>query len=213
MFDVNQPATLHALNRWWSEFRTCAPLADEEFCLVVVINKTELISDSDNATTTMEEDALRLIDELVLSSDMRSTSRASGQGIILLDETSSRSGASPVRRRRRASSQLQLRDAHGGMLGSTHTRASPPSNPPHPPCPMAHAEPFESALSSPLSRSRSPSSSSPLLHVYKRPRTTRRRSVSSLTISVSTLPMITGCAIRYGASPSTSHATLSHRED
>jgi hypothetical protein len=126
MFDANQPATLHALNRWWSEFRTCAPLADEEFCLVVVINKTELISDSDNATTTMEEDALRLIDELVLSSDMRSTGRSpatpvdvrerlpshvvsgsddeeytsQSEGIILLDETSSRSGASPGRRRR-----------------------------------------------------------------------------------------------------------------
>ncbi|KAI0249464.1 small GTPase superfamily, partial [Lactifluus subvellereus] len=45
MFDVNQPATLHALTRWWSEFRACAPLADEdmeEYCLVVVGNKTDL---------------------------------------------------------------------------------------------------------------------------------------------------------------------------
>ncbi|KAH9955712.1 hypothetical protein BGW80DRAFT_1500780 [Lactifluus volemus] len=119
MFDVNQPATLHALTRWWSEFRTCAPLADEdmeEYCLVV------LISDSDNATTTMEEDALRLIDELIPPSDTRSTSssgNASGrerlvtlsrrqwirqrrivrayisEGIILLDETSFYSGWHP----------------------------------------------------------------------------------------------------------------------
>ncbi|KAH9959501.1 hypothetical protein BGW80DRAFT_1183555 [Lactifluus volemus] len=25
--DVNNPAALHALTRWWSEFRTCVPLA------------------------------------------------------------------------------------------------------------------------------------------------------------------------------------------
>jgi hypothetical protein len=72
-----------------------------------------------------------------------------------------------------------------------------------------HAEPFESALSSPLSCSRSPSSSSPLLQVYKRPRTTRRRLVSSLTISISTTPTITVSAKRHGTSPCTSHATLS----
>jgi Ras-related protein Rab-7A len=30
MFDVNQPATLHSLTRWWSKFRACPPLADED---------------------------------------------------------------------------------------------------------------------------------------------------------------------------------------
>jgi hypothetical protein len=43
---------------------------------VVVGNQTDLISDLDNATTTMKEDALRLIDELVPPSDMLSTSRS-----------------------------------------------------------------------------------------------------------------------------------------
>jgi hypothetical protein len=62
--------------------------------------------------------------------------------------------------------QLQFRDArrHARL---EPTQASPPFKPPHPPFPMnAHAEPFESALSSPLSRSRSPSSS-PCLHAHK----------------------------------------------
>jgi Ras-related protein Rab-7A len=78
MFDVNQPTTLHALTRWWSEFRACAPLADEDmegYCLVVVGNKTDLISSSDNATVS-EEDALRFIDELVPPSETRSSSPA-----------------------------------------------------------------------------------------------------------------------------------------
>ncbi|KAH9964078.1 hypothetical protein BGW80DRAFT_1563409 [Lactifluus volemus] len=50
----------------------------EEYSIMTVGNKTDLISDSDNATTTalMDEDALRLIDELVPSSDTRSTSRS-----------------------------------------------------------------------------------------------------------------------------------------
>ncbi|KAH9964032.1 hypothetical protein BGW80DRAFT_1541699 [Lactifluus volemus] len=61
----------------------------------------------------------------------------------------------------RANSQLSFA-AHGGTLGSAHTQASPPSPLPLPPFQMgAHAEPFESAHSSPLSRSRSPLSSSP----------------------------------------------------
>jgi Ras family len=41
--DVNNPAALHALTRWWSEFRTWAPLANEdmeESCLVVVRRST-----------------------------------------------------------------------------------------------------------------------------------------------------------------------------
>ncbi|KAH9963601.1 small GTPase superfamily, partial [Russula dissimulans] len=46
IFDVNQPETLRALGRWWSEFCTHAPLSDEEmeeYCLVVVGNKTDLV--------------------------------------------------------------------------------------------------------------------------------------------------------------------------
>ncbi|KAH9964059.1 hypothetical protein BGW80DRAFT_817000 [Lactifluus volemus] len=69
---------------------------------------------------------------------------------------------------------------HGGTLGSTHIWASPPSKPPYPPFPMAPTSNHSNPRSPPrFSRSCSPSSSSPLLHAHKRPRTTRRRSLSS----------------------------------
>ncbi|KAH9964072.1 hypothetical protein BGW80DRAFT_1462947 [Lactifluus volemus] len=66
-------------------------------------------------------------------------------------------------------SQLQLRDAR------RHARLNPPTGFTsfQPPASSfsddTHAEPFESALSSPLSRSRSPSSSSPLFTFIKDP--------------------------------------------
>ena len=264
MFDVNQPATLHALTRWWSEFRACAPLADEdmeEYCLVVVGNKTDLISGSDNATT--EGDALRLIYELVPPSDTRSSSPATpvderdwlparvvngsddeemcvhtngnlnpdtsqSEDIILLDETAGPAAVGPhatpdanggpeaddmdtsvptimipprtssidlgSHHHKRPSkshsrnSQLSFA-AHGGTLGSTHTGFTSFHTPASSFSDGTHAEPFESALSSPLSHSRSPSSSSPLLRAHNRSRTTRRR--SSSTISISTAPTIT----------------------
>ncbi|KAH9964779.1 P-loop containing nucleoside triphosphate hydrolase protein [Lactifluus volemus] len=263
MFDVNKPATLHALTRWWSEFRTCAPLADEdmeEYCLVVVGNKTDLISGSDNATT--EEDALRLIDELVPPSDTRSTSSPAtpvderdwlptrvvngsdddemcvhtngnlnpdttqSEDIILLDETST-AHATPdtdgdpevdtdtsvptimipprtssidltshhhkrTSKSHSRNSQLSFAAAHGGTLGSTHTGFTSFHTPASSFSDGAHAEPFQSALSSPLSRSRSPSSSSPLIHAHNnRSHTTRRCSLSPSTISISTAPTIT----------------------
>ncbi|EJF56138.1 hypothetical protein DICSQDRAFT_39552, partial [Dichomitus squalens LYAD-421 SS1] len=45
MFDVNQPHTLGALTKWWDDFRDKAPVSDErveEFCCVVVGNKTDI---------------------------------------------------------------------------------------------------------------------------------------------------------------------------
>jgi Ras-related protein Rab-7A len=76
--------------------------------------------------------------------------------------------------------------------GSTHTGFTSFHTPASSFSDGAHSEPFESALSSPLSRSRSPSSS-PLLHAYNnRSRTTTRgRSLSSSTISISTAPTTT----------------------
>lgn len=76
MFDVNRPATLHALTRWWSEFRAHAPLPDkdmEDYCLVVVGNKTDLAR-SPEAVAVPEGTALRFIDELVPPSESRSSS-------------------------------------------------------------------------------------------------------------------------------------------
>ncbi|GLB45104.1 putative ras of Complex, Roc, domain of DAPkinase [Lyophyllum shimeji] len=46
MFDVNTPETMTALTKWWAEFRERAPLADEDvedYCCVVVGNKTDLV--------------------------------------------------------------------------------------------------------------------------------------------------------------------------
>ncbi|THU98982.1 ras-domain-containing protein [Dendrothele bispora CBS 962.96] len=45
MFDVNTPETMEALTKWWEQFKTHAPLSDEEmgdFCCVVVGNKLDL---------------------------------------------------------------------------------------------------------------------------------------------------------------------------
>jgi hypothetical protein len=80
------------------------------------------------------------------------------------------------------------------------TRASPPSTLPLPPFPMM-APIFESALSSPLSRSRSPSSS-PCQHASE-----------TLALVMDDIDIHRtydhACAIRHGASPSTRHATSS----
>ncbi|TBU22206.1 P-loop containing nucleoside triphosphate hydrolase protein [Dichomitus squalens] len=49
MFDVNQPHTLGALTKWWNDFRDKAPVSDErveEFCCVVVGNKTDIAQGS-----------------------------------------------------------------------------------------------------------------------------------------------------------------------
>jgi hypothetical protein len=67
IFDANQPGTLRALNRWWSEFCACGPLSDEEmgeYCLVVVGNKTDL-APSSTASALSEGAALDFINELV----------------------------------------------------------------------------------------------------------------------------------------------------
>ncbi|KAG2339947.1 hypothetical protein BDR05DRAFT_840082, partial [Suillus weaverae] len=44
MFDVSAPETMHALTKWWEEFKHRAPVSDEEvnnFCCVVVGNKMD----------------------------------------------------------------------------------------------------------------------------------------------------------------------------
>ena len=78
IFDVNQPATLRALDHWWSEFCACAPLGDDEtedHCLVVVGNKTDLVSGSEDRAVS-EEAALDFIDQLVPPSGSPSSSLA-----------------------------------------------------------------------------------------------------------------------------------------
>ncbi|KAH9952597.1 hypothetical protein BGW80DRAFT_1469556 [Lactifluus volemus] len=199
----------------------------------------------------MEEDALRLFDELVPPSDMRSTSRSPATPVNERDCTYERkfeSGynisvrwyhfswaipapaavgphATPdaadgdseadmdtsvpthhdptpyiLDRPRFASPQTRIQIPLAQLLTSASrrtavcsarpTRASPPSLP-LPPFPMAPTPSRHSNLRSPPhSRVLAPLRPPPLLHVYKRPRTTRRRLVSSLTISISTAPTI-----------------------
>lgn len=78
MFDVNQPETLNGLKKWWEEFRERAPVHDEgleDYCCVVVGNKTDLINPTapGPAPIVSETQALRFLDDLVpLSSPLSS---------------------------------------------------------------------------------------------------------------------------------------------
>ncbi|KDQ51390.1 hypothetical protein JAAARDRAFT_73684 [Jaapia argillacea MUCL 33604] len=66
MFDVNQPQTLEALIKWWTEFKDKAPLLDEEaedYCCIIVGNKVDLADGSMPAV--LEMDALRFVDKLI----------------------------------------------------------------------------------------------------------------------------------------------------
>lgn len=72
MFDVNQPETLTALKKWWQEFRERAPLYDEDledYCCVVIGNKTDLVNSKALGSTSVVSEAqvLHFLDELVPS--------------------------------------------------------------------------------------------------------------------------------------------------
>jgi Ras-related protein Rab-7A len=64
IFDVTSPESMHALKKWWNDFREKAPVEDDdvqEYCCVVVGNKT----DKGNNKLVGESEALEFIDELV----------------------------------------------------------------------------------------------------------------------------------------------------
>ena len=78
MFDVNEPETLTGLNTWWAQFRERAPLYDEDledFCCVVVGNKTDLVDPKaiGSSSVVSEAQALRFLDDLVPPSSPRSS--------------------------------------------------------------------------------------------------------------------------------------------
>lgn len=65
MFDVSAPETMHALTKWWEEFKHRAPVSDEEadkFCCVVVGNKMDLLQPGIGVTV---EEAQEFVQELV----------------------------------------------------------------------------------------------------------------------------------------------------
>ncbi|KAJ3983521.1 P-loop containing nucleoside triphosphate hydrolase protein [Lentinula detonsa] len=66
VFDVNTPDSLHALKKWWEEFKVHAPLEDDElgsFCCVVVGNKLDL--DEGRVSRVSYEQARTFMDTLV----------------------------------------------------------------------------------------------------------------------------------------------------
>jgi len=69
MFDVNDRRTLHALRRWWEEFRDRAPVLEEDaehFCCVVVGNKVDLVGDGwADGRGVKEEEAKKFVEGLI----------------------------------------------------------------------------------------------------------------------------------------------------
>ncbi|KAH9947065.1 ras-domain-containing protein [Amylocystis lapponica] len=193
MFDVNQPDTLNALTKWWSEFRERAPVLDEEvedFCCVVVGNKIDMLGEASEGNVVTERDALHFIHELVPPSSAPPSPiveppeiEVNGDSLDPNEEEPPRTGSIDIgaHHRRASKSRSGSRSTffRGGTMGTmttTHTVFHTPSS--------SLFDAFESALSSPArtatSYSRSPSQSPT--------RIPRRVSSSS---SISTAPTIT----------------------
>ncbi|CCL99975.1 uncharacterized protein FIBRA_02000 [Fibroporia radiculosa] len=203
IFDVNQPDSLRALVRWWSEFRDKAPIPDEEvedFCCVVVGNKIDMLDSAHpNKPRVSEADAMQLLDELVPPSSLSLTlppimdvDQEDGQAVEdtpLSPTTPSKSIDILTRHHRRSVSKSRSRSRstifRGGTLGTmttTHTVYHTPSS--------SIFDAFESALSSPARplSTASVASSSPRSLSPGPARVPRRQPSAS---SVSSVPTIT----------------------
>lgn len=202
MFDVNQPDTLQALTKWWSEFREKAPVPDEEvdnFCCVFVGNKIDVHSGKDNNDNIItEQEALRFIHELIPPAST-SPSRLPEFELTpptAIDEhtgwpdtqTELRTDSidiNPRSRRRLSGSRSRSWStmSRGGITGTmttTHTVYHTPAS--------SLFDTFESALSSPIRSSHSVVSSRSPSHS---PSPTRPRQRSSSPSSISSVPTIT----------------------
>ncbi|KAG1720134.1 P-loop containing nucleoside triphosphate hydrolase protein [Suillus lakei] len=92
MFDVSVPETMHALIKWWEEFKHRAPVSDEEvnnFCCVVVGNKMDLLQPGMGVTT---EEAKKFMQELVPLSEPEPEPQAAErvEGEIVVEDLVSR---------------------------------------------------------------------------------------------------------------------------
>ncbi|TFY71658.1 hypothetical protein EVG20_g1348 [Dentipellis fragilis] len=221
MFDVNQPESLRALDRWWAEFCERAPLPDEEmedYCCVVVGNKMDL-ADPVAGPAVKEEDALDFIDVLVPPSSRPESPDlpyACPESLIIpptpVEESSDSSSRPNFRetipvglapppttsididsRHHRRFSKSRSRSSHfrfihgNGTMTTTHTTMTSYHTPS-----SSYFDVFESARSSPVPRSASPSrsrsrSTSPADSSGRTP----RRMISTSTISTSSAPTIT----------------------
>ncbi|KAG2102512.1 P-loop containing nucleoside triphosphate hydrolase protein [Suillus discolor] len=82
MFDVSAPETMHALTKWWEEFKHRAPISDEEvdnFCCVVVGNKMDLLQPGMGVTA---EEAKKFVQELVPISEPEPVEREEGEIVV-----------------------------------------------------------------------------------------------------------------------------------
>ncbi|KAG0701099.1 ras-domain-containing protein [Suillus ampliporus] len=97
MFDVSVPETMHALTKWWTEFKQRAPISDEEvdnFCCVIVGNKMDLIQPG--IGITMEE-AQKFVQELVpLPAPEPPQSADSAVGEIMVEDPIAEDGEGTV---------------------------------------------------------------------------------------------------------------------
>jgi Ras-related protein Rab-7A len=94
MFDVSAPETMHALTKWWEEFKHRAPVSDEEvdnFCCVVVGNKMDLLQSGVGVTA---EEAQKFVQELVPLSEPEPESLVAEhvEGEIVVDPISAGEG-------------------------------------------------------------------------------------------------------------------------
>ncbi|KAF9808591.1 hypothetical protein IEO21_07807 [Rhodonia placenta] len=196
MFDVNQPDTLQALQRWWSDFREKAPVPDDEledFCCVVVGNKIDV--PETQGSRVSESGALNLIDELVPPSsppppiiDIQTIpENAVSENTNGHSPPASKSIDIHARRRRSVSkSRSHSRSTlfRGGTLGTmttTHSIYHTPSS--------SLFDTFESALSSPArTAAASAATSAASSPSYSPPHGPRRQASAS---SLSSVPTIT----------------------
>ncbi|KAJ7064969.1 P-loop containing nucleoside triphosphate hydrolase protein [Mycena amicta] len=70
MYDVNTPATLYALEKWWAEFKDKAPVAEGDveegrFCAVVVGNKCDLLQGKDDPDVVSPAQGARFVRALI----------------------------------------------------------------------------------------------------------------------------------------------------
>ncbi|KAK7688331.1 hypothetical protein QCA50_008703 [Cerrena zonata] len=206
MFDVNQPQTLDALTKWWTEFKERCPVPDEEldkFCVVVVGNKIDV----GNANVQVSEDqTLRFIDELIPPTSPKFTtppfvhdrSLSSHVPSLLLEGVSPPPtdsidiGVFPSHRRRRTPSASASRSHsrstlfRGGTIGTMGTMTTTTGHSIYHTPSSSIFDNFESARGSPVPRS----TSSYSLSLSRSPSHSPVRRIPSMS-SISSAPTIT----------------------
>ncbi|GBE78644.1 ras-domain-containing protein [Sparassis crispa] len=203
MFDVNQPQTLDALHKWWSEFRERAPVPDDEledFCCVVVGNKIDMLQNADGvraAGVVSEADALALINELVppasappspliVEPELEEDLLTPNGHAVPLDIAPSTQRLRRHISKSRSRSRSLFRGGTVGTMTTTHTVYHTPSS--------SFFDAFESALSSPVRTTDSFASSPSLSPSHRTPSASSISSVPTITPSLFVRRQAATCA-------------------